>query len=672
MATTDQATPDADGQTGTRPWLPLSLPAPIDFAWCLSAAIIVVAVSFLPLLKAFDQKLYDMRVRLVSLMVDPIPEIVIVAIDDQSLAELKGEFGRFPWPRSIYADLVDFLRHARTIAFDVLYTEPDVEDPASDARFVQAVARHGGVISSAYIKNRTDGDVSNRDMRAYAFPGAALSLKTELVDPEWLTPFPALLKASAALGMVNYRSESDGILRAHRALVKTDTAVYPSLSLATVSHYLQISMSEITHNSDGLHIGEQTLHPDDYGRIRLCPPSTPYATFGIADIYNAARQTPLGNESSVVSPELFRDKIVFIGSTATGLQADFQVTPMGVYVPGVLNHAIAADGLLTGREFQTATAWTPLIILIICMIPAFLHVQRPRTMAFIALAILLVYAGITLGALYSSRTMLPVAAPLMGLVVSCSALGGYRWQIERLRRRELEQLDAAKQIFTDMLVHDMRNQLQPVLMSLDVLQMTIQKQPNVVELIERARVTAKRLLGLVNGLLDVRKMQQGRMQLSRIPSDPVGVVVEAMREFEVAASTAHLEFAYRTPGVVPREISIDPNLFSRVIENLIWNAIQHSPRDTAIELGCEFADNRDFEVWIANRGNPIPAESQAELFEPFVSGDESDKEFAKGGTGLGLTFCKMAIDAHGGSIEIISPYYDDGGVKFVVTLPVPD
>ena len=142
---------------------------------------------------------------------DPPADIVIIAIDDVSLQ--PQHLGRFPWPREVYAELLDKLPDARVVAFDVLLSEPDVRDLRSDEAFARAVREHGNVILAAYKAERVEvlGEQKSPDW-SYATPGGSLGL-TAIQPANFLTPMPEFAAAATATGYVDIVPDDDGVYR---------------------------------------------------------------------------------------------------------------------------------------------------------------------------------------------------------------------------------------------------------------------------------------------------------------------------------------------------------------------------------------------------------------------------------------------------------------------------
>jgi len=123
------------------------------------------------------------------------------------------------------------------------------------------------------------------------------------------------------------------------------------------------------------------------------------------------------------------------------------------------------------------------------------------------------------------------------------------------------------------------------------------------------------------------------------------------------AKSIHLEL--RGPQE-PIDINADPLMLSRVLDNLLENAIRHTPEGGTINLGC--AANR---FWVHDSGPGIPADDLPHIFDPLYRGDKSRGTRTEGGAGLGLAIAKRLVDAHGGTISAAN----DAGARFTVTLP---
>lgn len=239
---------------------------------------------------------------------------------------------------------------------------------------------------------------------------------------------------------------------------------------------------------------------------------------------------------------------------------------------------------------------------------------------------------------------------------------------ERLRRsnQELRESERLRQNLTDMLVHDLRNPITALLGVLDLLGMTLGDtlSPAHQQLLSNARHSGHTLITLVSEMLDVSKMEAGKLQLVMEPVDLRGLLQESAAAVEglvqLEGQTLRVEAAAGLPPV-----TCDRHLIGRVIANLLSNAIKHTPAGGTITLHME---RRPVEVIISvtDTGSGIPPEYLGRIFEKFTQAEKDAR--AHRGTGLGLTFCKMAVEAHGGRIWAESEV--GKGSTFSFALPV--
>ncbi|MEM7397283.1 MAG: HAMP domain-containing sensor histidine kinase, partial [Verrucomicrobiota bacterium] len=247
------------------------------------------------------------------------------------------------------------------------------------------------------------------------------------------------------------------------------------------------------------------------------------------------------------------------------------------------------------------------------------------------------------------------------------------WSEERSRRRELERMEEAKQNFTDMLVHDLTSRMSSISMSLKMLEKNVDlSDPRTSKLMDTISSSSKRMLTQINALLDIRKIQEGRMNLHPEVVRLTDFLLNNIDEFKPACDFIGIDLNLVSPEDVEKRIEVDRDIFSRVLANLFWNALQHAPKGSEIEVGYEPGSNGHVHLFVGNRGSQIQPEDKELLFDKFVSGNRDIKNINLAGSGLGLAFCKLATEAHEGGIAIESPWEKYGdGVKVNITLPLP-
>jgi signal transduction histidine kinase len=137
---------------------------------------------------------------------------------------------------------------------------------------------------------------------------------------------------------------------------------------------------------------------------------------------------------------------------------------------------------------------------------------------------------------------------------------------------------------------------------------------------------------------------------------------------EAAVMARTKEVTIRRSGDSLEIVRCDPFLVERVLLNLLDNAVGVAPEGTTVDIYAARASGGGFLLRVGNRGRPIAPDVLPSLFQKYRQGGDAPlKRF--GGWGLGLTFCRLAVERHGGSIRAISPYVDGEGAAFEFTIP---
>jgi two-component system sensor histidine kinase/response regulator len=229
--------------------------------------------------------------------------------------------------------------------------------------------------------------------------------------------------------------------------------------------------------------------------------------------------------------------------------------------------------------------------------------------------------------------------------------------------RDLKKLEGLRDRLTHMIVHDLRSPLMVMSMSLElVLQEDTRLSPDQQSMLAMVQNSCEQLIEMVSSLLDVSRMESGQMPL-HLSSCDLGEAARAAAESMTVAAQQRQLALHVTGAAEP--CSMDGVLVQRVIVNLLGNAIKFAPSGTAIEL--EVSSTGDAaRCSVTDSGRGIPPDYQQRIFEKFGQG-EVQKQDRKHSTGLGLAFCKLAVEAHGGKIGVISEV--GKGSTFWFTLP---
>lgn len=247
------------------------------------------------------------------------------------------------------------------------------------------------------------------------------------------------------------------------------------------------------------------------------------------------------------------------------------------------------------------------------------------------------------------------------------------------KERELTQL---RDDYTSMLVHDMRAPLTSIINGIVMVQRGLvgDISPQQHELLAIAHHGSQTMLELINNLLDISKMEEGHMPLDAEPLVPYTLIDDVIERLEVSARARQLTIEQNLAVGLPT-IEADKNKIMRVLQNLVDNALKFSPTHEVVTVGAyhhvtgqeppvltpvspPVTDGEWLVIWIQDRGPGIPNAYHARIFEKF--GQVHRRK--AGGTGLGLTFCKLAVEAHYGRIWLESR--EGSGSIFAFALPL--
>ncbi len=229
---------------------------------------------------------------------------------------------------------------------------------------------------------------------------------------------------------------------------------------------------------------------------------------------------------------------------------------------------------------------------------------------------------------------------------------------------QLHQLEKLRDDLTHMVIHDMRSPMTVIFSFLDILEFHEAKKlsDSTQRLIKLARVSVEDLNNMVSSILDVSKLAAGEMKLQINPCDIYGIIRSVLATIQPLIGKRKVIFD--VSGSLT--ITVDAVLIRRVIQNLLSNAIKYTPSDGEVSIAVT-SSNSEVRITITDTGPGIAPEYHQRIFEKF--GQVEDRK-CRMGTGLGLTFCKMAVEAHGGRIGIDSEV--DKGSTFWFVLPMLD
>lgn len=375
----------------------------------------LLELTWLHALSPLENRLSDWFVRQQAQDLQPDADIVIVDIDDTSLARMQDTAGSWPWPRAVHGELVRGIarQQPRAIVFDILFSERDEFRPDSDREFNQSLQ---GLNNVYFPLVRRDAAMDEKGAPAAQVATMLGLQRTDHADDKAriaVLPPLAIYPAHWRAGTINFVEDADGVGRRYQLYTDAHGWLIPSLP-ARVAKDLGYAVPQ---------------QPDMILAWRGVPGAFRHISY--ADLYE-----DFSREHPQRAADELKGKIVIIGTTATGLH-DVRVTPMASLYPGMEILATAIDNLKNGRAMHKADEGfaTGLALLLVALLSiAFMRGKHALKIGlgllaatlFLLLASYLAVAGLSL---------LPVLSPLL-LAWACYFVFALR---EYLRERQSRQ-----------------------------------------------------------------------------------------------------------------------------------------------------------------------------------------------------------------------------------------
>src|SRR6266545_4163855 len=368
-------------------------------------AVVMLCLLGVPILDLIELKTYDLRF-LSRGQLPPSPAVVMALIDEKSL----DEEGRWPWPRSKLAALVDILSHdgARVIGFDIGFLEPDENSQLTlinqfgqkvdaldgkhpqlaafireskkhadnDLALVNAIKNSSAAVVLGYFFHMSEADLGYRieqseiDQRLKRLSTSKYPFviyKEQGMDgvpffrayaPE--SNLAMFTEAAASSGYFSLRSDQDGVVRWMPLIIQSGEDIFPPLAVLCAWHYLgkpQLMVKVGRYGVEGIQMGDRFIPTDENGQllINYLGPAKTFPHFSASDIL-----------SGKLARGTFTDKIELVGTAAMGTH-DLRSTPLSPLYPGTEIHATVIDNILA-QHFITRPQWSKIYDLLAIII----------------------------------------------------------------------------------------------------------------------------------------------------------------------------------------------------------------------------------------------------------------------------------------------------------------
>ena len=380
------------------------------------------------ILGLFELKAYDLFSRHLN-PARPSGGIVIVELDQQSIDALSEQGISWPWPRQMYAPIVEHLSEADAVFMDILFTEPSSYGQEDDLILAEAFKKASNVYLPVFLSQKR-GAVSAQDEEFIK----NISVKGEISQaPSFnsaITPIDVFKSSIAGSGNVTISPDEDGVYRRVPLFFGLKQYVVPNLVL---SHVVQKDMVKIIQSS--IYV-EDTKVPLTDGKLllRYYTQDNPFTVFSASQIINSYLDSD-ASRTPAVRRDFFKGRTVFVGFTAAGLY-DLKPTSISSISTGVLIHATTLENILNGNFIKSVSViFVIVFMLLICLIVSS-SVLRSHSLvlnlSFFIVSLLVIV--MLLAALFKASLYMNIISPISSLVISFLISVAYSYATEGRQR----------------------------------------------------------------------------------------------------------------------------------------------------------------------------------------------------------------------------------------------
>lgn len=631
--------------------------------WAALGLGLAAALAWTPPLQRAERAWQDLSLRQLA-RVEQARSTLVIDLDASSIDQLRPAHGEWPYSRRLHAQLVQRLLDAgaEVVVLNLLLEAPREGDQA----LRELAERHPGRVVLAAAAGRLPEAAA--PAAEVGWPGPLPAVEVDGV--RW--PAPTLLTAATPVGLMSVPWGADGVLRCLPLLLRVEPGLtLPSLPVAALHRGGDAPRVEAGALGRSLQFGPRRWPVDEQACLALRLPSN-------ADAVPALRYAALVDmpEWTEGVNDAVRGRTVFIGSPSL---LDLRVmTPVG-QIGGTQWQALAHEALAGGRWLAPSGPVERLLWLAAALLPVGLMARRARPDLRRDLALAggtaLLLGGLGWLVQQQLGRMAPVVPVL--LLIGCGALAGVlRWQrwvdAERVRaladQAAAEASSRAKSEFLAHVSHEIRTPLNAVLGMSQLLAETPlnETQRRYVEVFASA---GHHLQQLIEDMLDLSRVEAGRLELQAAPFDPRALAAELHALFEPRAAARGLDLHTVCEPAVPAHLHGDAKRVRQVLVNLLGNALKFTSQGEVRLTVAPAPAHPGWVAWtVSDTGVGIAPDRQSAVFEPFTQAEASTLS-RFGGSGLGLTITRRLATLMGGDVALRSE--PGRGTTVTLTLPMP-
>jgi signal transduction histidine kinase len=605
--------------------------------------LIFVAILFQYPLASLESIFYDLKVKYdfgISLNKD----IVIITMDEES-DDYLGD--TFPYSYATHSRLLDKLLSSNPKIINFLTRMPGYDTGNSENVKYQNDFKSK---LNLFVKN---GGKINFSTEVDEFNG-------EELPPKELREFNFSL---AQINIDNVNFSRDDVVRKAVFNVSGEESSH----LWTANEYRKSKGQSILKIQDVL--GAYYNEEADATFVQFRYPSTPvYSEFKYKTI--PFHRVLVGS----YSPEIFKDKIVLIGPNYTSERGNFLLTPFNTEEyksPKLIVHASIIDSFIQNKTIKILPRMVSNVIAFLLAVIMSILISRLKPKDGLIITVLILFSTITISYLlfvligywlYTAHLVVTIFV-VYYIWIPFRAIGEYqrRYAIQE-EAKLLKKVEKLKQNFLSLMSHDLKTPVAKIAGVADNMYQQHRDLPDVREKSQLIINSTKELNKFISSILDLTKIESANFGLIRTSKDVNQLIETVVKDLQFSAGQKSIVIKKELAPLYP--ISIDVNLITRVISNLVENAIKYSSENCEVFIKT-WDDEKLVYIEISDNGPGIPSEELQNIFEKFYR-IKNDANHAIKGTGLGLYLVKYFVELHGGTIEVQSEV--SSGTKFLVKL----
>ena len=235
-------------------------------------------------------------------------------------------------------------------------------------------------------------------------------------------------------------------------------------------------------------------------------------------------------------------------------------------------------------------------------------------------------------------------------------------------KQQLLEVQTLREETSNFIIHDLRNPLGIINGVIQMLEMVLPEDilDENRELLDAGKAATGHMHRLVESILDVSRIEAGEDQIKPVPTDLRRLIAKAIQRVTPEMTLSSITLTTEIDEELPQQVMMDGEKIDRVLTNLLDNAVKYTPTKGHIQVIAERHGDQ-LAMGVDDSGPGIPPEERERIFERFAQ--VKGRRARRRGFGLGLTFCQLAVEGHGGRIWV-EPGADDIGSRFIFTLPL--